>query len=70
MVFDRAGDGVCMKKGTKKLITRTLKDKIDELERSIYYCNKIPRDGSEDQVKKLTGKVERLNAAIAEIEGF
>lgn len=57
-----------MKKGTKKLIVRTIEDRISDYERSIESCKKGNRAGFEEHIEKLVGKVEKLNNAIKELE--
>lgn len=58
-----------MKKGTKKLIVRTITDRIADYERAIKYC-KDREKVDEKHIEKLNEKVNRLHAAIAEIEGI
>lgn len=57
-----------MKKGTKKLIVKTIEDRIADYERSIESCRKFDRPGSEDHIEKLVGKVAKINDAIKELE--
>lgn len=56
-----------MKSGTKKLIVRTLKDRVEQYERSIQYCE-MRENRDERHIQKLNAKVEKLNIAIKELQ--
>jgi hypothetical protein len=57
-----------MKKGTKKLIVRTIEDRIADYERSIESCRKSNNAMLDVHIEKLVGKVTKLNEAIKELE--
>lgn len=58
-----------MKKGTKKLVVQTLKDRIRQYEIHIKSCENAPFDMT-DHIAKLIKKTESLNAAIEELEAI